>query len=241
MEQPPVTASTPACREALLVFVNALALDLHQRRLPGSAAPLLEVETLVRAAAAPGRDVHWFEHGPIARRGSQRQVGTDFGQRLQHAVESLRAAGYARIVIIGRDCPTLQAADLEEAFTRLRSGDAAVLGPASDGGCYLIGLQAAHTDALRDIPWCRGRDAARLRTRFADLPSSELPEQADLDSILDLRRLATSLAVAAELARRVLALVAAGVRRLHEQAVFALAEPFAAARERLQRPPPLAA
>lgn len=240
MVPPSDSASTSAGREALLVFGQALALDLHQRRLPSSAAPLLDIEPLARAIEASGRDVHRFEHGPVRRRGRYRhaQAGADFGQRLLHAVATLRAAGYERIVIVGRDCPSLGPAEIELAFARLRAGEAAVLGPATDGGCYLIALEASHTDFLRAMPWQRGVDCARLRARFADLPFSELPVKSDLDSVLDLRRLAESLESAAALARRVLAQLTAVARRVAEFGLAVSSEPLAAARERLQLPPP---
>lgn len=243
MDLPPASDSAPSRRDALLVFANALALDLHQRRLPRAAGPLLAVGPLADAAFRAGADVHWFEHGPVRLAGSAHhaQTGRNFAERLCNAVEALRAAGYERVVIVGRDCPSLTAEDVTLAFARLREGDASVLGPATDGGCYLIGLQCGHADRLRNVSWHRGTDFRRLQARFAGLPGSELASKSDLDSWLDLRRLAESVEWAAALARRILALLVSNVARACNAGAGYSCEDLAAARERGQLPPPVAA
>lgn len=240
MHSAPEFQTAPAGREALLVFANELALDLHQRRLPAAAAELLRVRPLEDTAALGGCEVHWFERGPVHRADGCRheQHGGDFGERLVNAVDELRAAGYTRIVVIGRDCPALTAADVACAFERLRRGDAAVLGPALDGGCYLIGLQAGQADFLRGIPWRRGADLAELRRRLGARPCTLLEPKSDLDTLLDLRRLAHSAEQVAALARRILALLAARTAQACNTLGTFLCEALAAARERHQLPPP---
>ena len=67
------------------------------------------------------------------------QQGRDLGQRLHHAFSQNFDAGFERVVVIGSDCPAITPDHLEQAFYQLGSHDL-VLGPALDGGYYLVGL-----------------------------------------------------------------------------------------------------
>lgn len=69
----------------------------------------------------------------------KQQVGPTFGARISHAVSTVFARGYEHILILGSDCPQLQAKTLTAAAAQLARGRA-VSGPATDGGAYLIGL-----------------------------------------------------------------------------------------------------
>lgn len=80
------------------------------------------------------------------------QPSGDLGDRLLSAVERAIAAGAERVVVIGADCPSVDAAILQQAFTALQSHDLA-LGPATDGGYYLIGLQQPLADLFSGIDW----------------------------------------------------------------------------------------
>jgi hypothetical protein len=62
------------------------------------------------------------------------------------------AAGYGPILIIGSDCPEVSTALLEEAFRQLESFPV-VLGPAADGGYYLLGMNHLVESLFRDKPW----------------------------------------------------------------------------------------
>ncbi len=67
------------------------------------------------------------------------QVGEDLGQRLHRIFVDLFAKGYKQVIIVGTDVPTLPLSVYQEAFAMLGRSDV-VLGPALDGGYYLIGL-----------------------------------------------------------------------------------------------------
>ena len=69
------------------------------------------------------------------------QEGAHLGERMERAFLWAREKGFDRAVMVGSDIADLAASDLDEAFEALASGDA-VLGPASDGGFYLIGLKS---------------------------------------------------------------------------------------------------
>jgi rSAM/selenodomain-associated transferase 1 len=83
------------------------------------------------------------------------QSGGDLGQRLSEAFGTAFGQGCVRVVIIGADCPDLLASHLEEAFTSLRSRDL-VLGPATDGGYYLVGLSRPEPALFAAVPWGTG-------------------------------------------------------------------------------------
>ena len=74
------------------------------------------------------------------------------GHRLQRAFEAAFASGAERVVIIGSDCPEVAASDIREAWKKLRACDLAV-GPASDGGYWLIGLRQSQPQLFQGISW----------------------------------------------------------------------------------------
>lgn len=80
------------------------------------------------------------------------QTQGDLGKRMQHAFEKEFAKGYTSIVIIGTDCPELDDASISLAFKLLEDKDV-VLGPADDGGYYLLGLTKLHQELFDGIPW----------------------------------------------------------------------------------------
>ncbi|WP_461488521.1 TIGR04282 family arsenosugar biosynthesis glycosyltransferase [Pontibacter sp. HJ8] len=75
---------------------------------------------------------------------TDKQVGNTFGERLANAFQEVFAAGYQRVICIGSDCPALSATDLLQAKKELLTANM-VVGPATDGGAYLIGL---HIDSF---------------------------------------------------------------------------------------------
>jgi rSAM/selenodomain-associated transferase 1 len=67
------------------------------------------------------------------------QQGPTLGEKMQEAFEKMFTAGYKRVCIIGSDCYELTTTIIDNAFTALEKNDA-VIGPAADGGYYLLGL-----------------------------------------------------------------------------------------------------
>ena len=140
--------------------------------------------------------------GPRARRRWARQLEVDhssaqggggLGCRMQRQLRRAFGAGAARVVLIGTDLPGLESADLQEAFSALTERPL-VLGPASDGGYWLIGFNRdgftrAGVPLMSGIPW--GTDAVLpLTLARADalaLPPALLRRQSDLDRQDDLQ------------------------------------------------------
>lgn len=82
----------------------------------------------------------------------QPQATGDLGERMQLAFQSAFEMGSQRVVTIGIDCPELDSATLAQAFQALQNHDL-VLGPATDGGYYLIGLRSLIPKLFNGIDW----------------------------------------------------------------------------------------
>jgi rSAM/selenodomain-associated transferase 2/rSAM/selenodomain-associated transferase 1 len=131
---------------------------------------------LIRWAARSGATLH-------------PQQGDDLGARMQAALRSALDRGRPAL-LIGTDCPALDAAHLAAAAEALRGHDA-VFVPAEDGGYVLVGLARA-VDAFEGIAWSGAGVMAATRARLAATGASwrELPPLWDVDRPEDLRRLA---------------------------------------------------
>lgn len=127
-----------------------------------------------------------------------RQQGADLGARLHGALAGAAAEGCAAVAAVGSDHPDLGRADVEGAFARVEAGAGVALAPAGDGGYALIALAAAavQPELFARIPWSTPRvlDETLARCRQVGLEVALLPEQRDLDTPEDLRRLAAALA-----------------------------------------------
>lgn len=117
------------------------------------------------------------------------QAAGDLGVRLREATGNALARGFDRVVVLGADCPSLDAAVLEDAFSRLDSADV-VLGPAEDGGYYLVGLRSPAPRLFEDIAWGTATVLATTLERVRELGRScaLLPVLADIDTADDWRR-----------------------------------------------------
>ncbi len=80
------------------------------------------------------------------------QHGASLGERLDHAVSTAFKEGAKRVLVIGTDCPEIEPTVLDVAFDNLAHADV-VLGPAIDGGYYLIGLRDHRPELFREIEW----------------------------------------------------------------------------------------
>lgn len=80
------------------------------------------------------------------------QTGADLGERMKNAFNHLFSKGYSNVVIIGTDCPDLKSSDLNTAFLTLSQADL-VLGPAKDGGYYLLGMSRFYPELFDEMPW----------------------------------------------------------------------------------------
>jgi rSAM/selenodomain-associated transferase 2/rSAM/selenodomain-associated transferase 1 len=133
----------------------------------------------MREFVRPGIDV-------IAQRGS------DLGARLRHVFEDVFRLGAESVVVIGSDLPDLPQRLLRDAFARLHGGsNRVVLGPATDGGYYLIGMNRPNPALFDGVEWstpgvlAQTLDAAKAQ----DLEIVMLDRWTDVDDAADLDRL----------------------------------------------------
>lgn len=129
---------------------------------------------------------------PEAPGGSLRQYGADLGERLYHGLAEV-ARRYARVAAVGSDHPELTAQRVSEGFERLEAGADVVLGPAHDGGYYLIGLSGRRLSRrlFAGIDWGTDRVLSTTLERCRDLglEASLLPAGLDVDVPEDLEQL----------------------------------------------------
>lgn len=121
-----------------------------------------------------------------------RQQGADLGERMRNAADGALERSSA-VVLVGTDCPLLDATYLEQALALLEGNDAA-LGSAEDGGYVLLGLKQPASSLFSDMPWGSGRVTSITRERMQALGWKwvELPTLWDLDRPEDLQRLPLS-------------------------------------------------
>ncbi len=161
-------------------------------RLSGAA------DVTVAYEAHPKRpDLTWFEDLAFPEDAPRwfPQAKGDLGARLIAAFDRAFRAGAEKVVVIGSDCPDLDPGILRQAFARL-DDVRAVLGPAEDGGYYLIGLRAPMPHLFTKMDWSEStvlkRTLERLRLRGETFRL--MPMHSDVDTFGDLKSLARRLA-----------------------------------------------
>ena len=117
------------------------------------------------------------------------QQGGSLGQRMSRAFGKCFSLGFRNVVIIGTDCVMITEEDVETAFSLLSGGEfEAVLGPAADGGYYLLGL-CRETDAVfRDMQWSTPSvfGETEKRIRESGMRHAVMRELADIDEEKDI-------------------------------------------------------
>jgi uncharacterized protein len=120
------------------------------------------------------------------------QGGGDLGDRMKRAFRHLfESRGYTAAVLVGTDTPLLTVEHLAEAAHLLRTREGTVLGPADDGGYYLIGMTSLREALFDGMSW--GTDGVLLDTMAVaegvGAPACLIRGAYDIDTIDDIRRL----------------------------------------------------
>ena len=194
-------------RRVLVVFAKWPQPGRAKTRL-SQAIGTLHAMTLARAfladtlalAELSGADELLVAYAPRRARTEFRRIAPEarlvaqpngvFGSRLRAALRAGHARG-ARVVLIGTDSPTLPATTLRAAFKRLDAADV-VLGPATDGGYYLIGARRPlPSTVFARMPWSTTTVAAETLRRLAaaELRVAVLPRWYDVDDATGVARL----------------------------------------------------
>jgi rSAM/selenodomain-associated transferase 1 len=147
-----------------------------------SAASLADIGGWMAYAPA-GAEAFFRTHLPDSI-GLIETVRPTLGDCLCYAAETLLGAGHGAVCLINSDSPTLPVGYLVLAARALSgSGDRIVLGPATDGGYYLIGMRRLHAGLFEGISWSTDRVLSETLARAADLglPVVSLPSWYDVD------------------------------------------------------------
>ena len=117
------------------------------------------------------------------------QEGNDIGERMITAFDKGFSAGYERIVLIGSDCAELREGIIEEAFEALEYNEVTI-GPAEDGGYYLIGTNQSLPVLFTDIEWSTDEvfETTFHRIRWAKVGAEFLEKLSDVDEFVDAQR-----------------------------------------------------
>jgi rSAM/selenodomain-associated transferase 1 len=113
----------------------------------------------------------------------------DLGLRMENAFAESFREGVRRVVVIGSDCPGVGTQDIERSWAKLASSDV-VLGPALDGGYWLIGLNKPRPILFKDICWSTPHvlNETLDRARHNSLEVALLDERGDVDTEADWNR-----------------------------------------------------
>ncbi len=116
------------------------------------------------------------------------QQGDDLGQKMHHAIATAGNEGYDKICLIGSDIYDLTEKILAQAFSELDHCDI-VLGPATDGGYYLVGMKNPVSEIFGEINWGTTHVLKQTIKKIEQkgLKFTKLPELNDIDTIEDIR------------------------------------------------------
>ncbi|MEM8890184.1 MAG: DUF2064 domain-containing protein [Bacteroidota bacterium] len=134
---------------------------------------------------------------PSIELGQELQSGNSFAERMCKGLKLLFAEGYDHLIVIGNDCPHLEAEDLLLAKEQLHSGKS-VIGYEKDGGAYLFALSKEDFDeeAFLQLPWqCENLGLALCDWLSLSKEVIELEEKEDIDNVEDLLFLILSLRI----------------------------------------------
>ena len=114
------------------------------------------------------------------------QVGKDLGERMMNAFKEGFQAGFENIIVIGSDMYHLKQSDLEAAFSKFKDHNY-VVGPAEDGGYYLLGMKSIKTELFQNKNW--GTDTV-LQDTLSDIKNEKvalMDEKNDVDYYKDIK------------------------------------------------------
>ncbi len=157
------------------------------------AAAAAEGDIACYMAFGPPAAAAFFETHLAADIGLLEAWMPNFGDCLLHTAEVLFGLGYGAVCVLNSDSPTLPTSILRSAAQLLEApGERIVLGPCSDGGYYLLGMQRAHRRLFEDIAWSTSEVLAQTLERAGELGlrTALLPAWYDVDDAASLDLLA---------------------------------------------------
>lgn len=198
--------TTPIAREAIIVFLKEPIKGEVKTRLAASIGEDQAVDIYRKLLDISrthlkdnGRDVFWyinktpsdtFRTSFFSPNDKIRiQKGADLGEKMSHAFKELFSENYDRICIMGTDCPFITKKIIDKAFQNMSLKDT-VLGPAEDGGYYLLGMVQHFSYLFNNVSWSTGsvlKDTMNMLHQH-DTSYALLEELYDIDEENDARR-----------------------------------------------------
>lgn len=173
---------------AILIFAHSADFEAVQKPFKSSAVlfDALNTKTL-RVVEKSGL--------PYFHSSEKNQIGSTFGERFTNAIQSVYNKGFDTVITIGNDTPHLQTKHLLKAKSQLQQNNI-VLGPAKDGGFYLMGLKKSffNIETFLNLPW----QTSQLRYCISKLIQlkgigvSYLETLSDIDTISDVTNITNS-------------------------------------------------
>ncbi len=186
-------------KNALIIFVRNPELGKVKTRLAATIGDQKALDIYIRLLAHTRElalschcDKYVFASGPLPSTEwegfyMEQQSAGDLGNRMSHAFELLFRKAYEKVVIIGSDCLELSGNHLIQAFTELEHHDV-VIGPANDGGYYLLAMKKHHAGIFSDKSW--GTNSVFNQTvktvNHLGLQMQRLENLNDIDEVKDL-------------------------------------------------------
>ncbi len=161
------------------------ALEIYRQLLAKTYLALRDISVSITTYFSefiPENPIHSAENKLV-------QVGQDLGERMKNAFAENFESGMEKVVLIGTDCPSLEGIHLSQAFEVLDQSDL-VLGPARDGGYYMIGMKCRADFLFEGITWSTELVLSQTLALAAEqgLQTSLLPVLEDIDNLKDWER-----------------------------------------------------
>jgi len=162
--------------QALAVYKNLLAYTIRE-------ANCALWDTTMHWAGNVNNDVNIHDFKSTV------QKGEELGDRMSNAFTHEFKNGAERVVMIGADCAEITMQHIERAFGMLKIHDV-VIGPATDGGYYLIAMNEIHNELLTDVPWSTEHvlEATKELAEENHLSIGYLETLSDVDHASDLEK-----------------------------------------------------
>lgn len=183
-----VFVKSPVVREVKTRLAASIghekAMEVYQQLLKHTRATIKKVDVKTQiwyGNHIPNDDI-WSDYPRFE------QPDGDLGAKMKYAfLTALRS--HSKVVLIGSDCPELSTQHLEEAFHYLENHDV-VLGPATDGGYYLIGMKQMHDSLFAEIAWSTANvlDQTVHKILRSGLSYALLAPLTDIDTAEDLQQ-----------------------------------------------------
>ncbi|MEO2060790.1 MAG: TIGR04282 family arsenosugar biosynthesis glycosyltransferase [Mesonia sp.] len=116
------------------------------------------------------------------------QRGDDLGEKMSNAFQEGFQNNYEKVVIIGSDLYDLQTRDIDEAFLQLTHNDY-VIGPAKDGGYYLLGMKKFTPEVFQEINWSTATVLKETLHILKNKKVALLTQKNDIDTIDDIKNI----------------------------------------------------